>query len=314
MKACFRRNALRGWVANRFYYQRNIPRKDAAILSNCPVRDVRRIWIHSIFDHDGTIRRADPGNAGHGGSQELAPQTKAASKHGCDSVKRAGYRAIDLMEDHHLLPGVRFAVDAYVNFARTQPWPIAIASSLTELFAPDLMSARLAAFEKFYSWIDARGLDYFRRRVTQARRDSDEALGITLEYCNTPELQGEAVRALEFKCDVLWAILDAIHHGSYGNRRSSLKMRATPISGSAQPRLTNGVRLQTDSVTGKSVLLYPEGIIELNETAHEILSRCDGRTLDEHCSRALRRIRRRSRSACRRRARNVGRFASTKID
>src|SRR5436309_1440483 len=83
---------------------------------------------------------------------------------------------------------VRFAVDAYVNFARNQPWPIAIASSLTELFAPDLMSARLTAFERFYSWIDARGLDYFRRRVTQARRDSDEALGITLEYCNTPEL------------------------------------------------------------------------------------------------------------------------------
>ena len=76
------------------------------------------------------------------------------------------------------------------------------------------MSTRLAAFERFYSWIDARGLDYFRRRVTQARRDSDEALGITLEYCNTPELQREAVRALEFKCDVLWAILDAIHHAS----------------------------------------------------------------------------------------------------
>jgi pyrroloquinoline-quinone synthase len=113
------------------------------------------------------------------------------------------------------VPGVRFAVDAYVNFARSQPWPVAIASSLTELFAPDLMTARLAAFEKFYSWIDARGLDYFRRRVTQARRDSDEALAITLEYCNTPELQREAVRALEFKCDVLWSMLDAIYHG-YG--------------------------------------------------------------------------------------------------
>jgi pyrroloquinoline-quinone synthase len=110
---------------------------------------------------------------------------------------------------------VRFAVDAYVNFARTQPWPVAIASSLTELFAPDLMGARLAAFEKFYSWIDPRGLDYFRRRVIQARRDSAEALAITLEYCNTPELQREAVHALEFKCDVLWSMLDAIHH-AYG--------------------------------------------------------------------------------------------------
>ena len=139
-------------------------------------------------------------------------RTKAASKPGCDSVKRAAYRATISWQDRHVLPGVRFAVDAYVNFARTQPWPIAIASSLTELFAPDLMTTRLAAFEKFYPWIDARGLDYFRRRITQARRDSDEAIEITLEYCHTPELQGEAIRALEFKCDVLWSMLDAIHH------------------------------------------------------------------------------------------------------
>jgi pyrroloquinoline-quinone synthase len=83
------------------------------------------------------------------------------------------------------------------------------------------MSARLAAFEKFYSWIDARGLDYFRRRVTQARRDSDEALEVTLEYCNTPELQGQAVRALEFKCDVLWAMLDAIHHACPGSETAA---------------------------------------------------------------------------------------------
>ena len=185
-----------------------------------------------------------------------------------------------------------------MNFARSQPWPIAIASSLTELFAPDLMTTRLAAFEKFYSWIDAHGLDYFRRRVTQARRDSDEALAITLEYCNTPELQREAVRALEFKCDVLWSMLDAIHHGYFkegrspvrpsagefrrsGDRRSLLKMAATTISDFARPSLAKGVRLQIDSTTGKNVLLFPEGIVELNETAHEILSRCDGRTLGE---------------------------------
>src|SRR6266545_2184296 len=130
----------------------------------------------------------------------------------------------ELTQNRLLQPGVRFAVDAYVNFARTQPWPIAIASSLTELFAPDLMAARLAAFEKHYSWIDSRGLDYFRRRVTQARRDSDEALAITLDHCNTPELQREAVRALEFKCDVLWSMLDAIHH-AYGD----LKEGRSPV-------------------------------------------------------------------------------------
>jgi pyrroloquinoline-quinone synthase len=189
--------AIRGWVANRFYYQRNIPIKDAAILSNCPIREVRRLWIHRILDHDGF------------GKDEGGIEAWLRLGEACRLSRK------ELMEDRSVQPGVRFAVDAYVNFARTQGWPIAIASSLTELFAPDLMAARLAAFEKFYSWIESRGLDYFRRRITQARRDSDEALTITLEYCNTPELQRATVRALEFKCDVLWFMLDAIHH-AYG--------------------------------------------------------------------------------------------------
>jgi len=190
--------ALRGWVANRFYYQRNIPIKDAAILSNCPLREVRRVWIRRILDHDGTSE--------HEGGIEAWLRLGEA----------CGLSRDELLQNRLLKPGVHFAVDAYVNFARTQPWPIAVASSLTELFAPDLMALRLAAFEKYYSWIDSRGLDYFRRRVTQARRDSDEALAITLNHCNTPELQRDAVRALEFKCDVLWSMLDAIHH-AYGS-------------------------------------------------------------------------------------------------
>ena len=191
--------SLRGWVANRFYYQRNIPIKDAAILSNCSVREVRRVWIHRILDHDGN-------DENEGGIEAWLRLGEAC-----------GLSRDELLRDRHLLPGVRFAVDAYVNFARTKPWPIAIASSLTELFAPDLMATRLTAFEKFYSWIDPRGLDYFRRRTTQARRDSEEALAISVEYCNTPGLQRDAVHALEFKCDVLWSMLDTIHH-VYGNQ------------------------------------------------------------------------------------------------
>ena len=101
---------------------------------------------------------------------------------------------------------------APLPLARPAHEAIAIASSLTELFAPDLMATRLVAFEKYYTWIDPAGLDYFRRRVAQAKRDSDEALGLTLEYCNTPELQRAAESALEFKCDVLWSLLEAIHH------------------------------------------------------------------------------------------------------
>jgi pyrroloquinoline-quinone synthase len=126
--------------------------------------------------------------------------------------KACGLSRDELMQDKNLQPEVRFAVNAYVNFARNRPWPVAIASSLTELFAPDLMATRLAAFEKSYPWIDRHGLDYFRHRVTQARRDSSEALEIAIEHCSTPELQDAAVRALQFKCDVLWCMLDAIQH------------------------------------------------------------------------------------------------------
>jgi len=225
--------ALRGWIANRFYYQQNIPIKDAAILANCPVREVRRAWIHRILDHDGLMARSMEGGAPATpevtGSRELAPSREGGIAAWLRLGEACGLSREELLDNRDLLPGVRFAVDAYVNFARNRPWPIAIASSLTELFAPDLMAARLAAFEKFYSWINPRGLDYFRRRVTQARRDSDEALTITLKYCNTPELQRQAVRALEFKCDVLWSMLDAIHHAYFKEEQSPVRPSARDL-------------------------------------------------------------------------------------
>ena len=187
------REALRLWVANRFYYQLNIPVKDAAILTNCPVREVRRVWLHRIVDHDGT--QGDEGGIG------------AWLRLG----EACGLSRVDLLASRQVIPGVRFAVDAYVNFARSQPWPIAVASSLTELFAPDLMAKRLEAFERYYRWIEPRGLEYFRSRLTQARRDSGEALELTLTYCATRGTQEAAVRALQFKCDLLWSMLDSIY-------------------------------------------------------------------------------------------------------
>lgn len=183
---------LRSWAANRFYYQRSLPMKDAAILANCPVREVRRAWIHRIVDHDG-------GQEGEGGIEAWLRLAEAV-----------GLRRAETLDERHVLPGVRFAVDAYVQLARARPWPVAVASSLTELFAPDLMRERLAAFERFYPWVPSWGLDYFRSRLTQARRDSDEGLELTLTYCDTPALQQEAVGALSLKCDILWAILDAL--------------------------------------------------------------------------------------------------------
>jgi len=196
------RGALQTWVANRFYYQLNIPIKDAAILSNCPVREVRRLWLHRIIDHDGA--REDEGGIG------------AWLRLG----EACGLSRAAMLNGQQVIPAVRFAVDAYINFVRSNPWPIAVASSLTELFAPDLMAQRLEAFERSYSWIDARGLEYFRSRLTQAKRDSGEALELTLTYCNSLESQEAAVRALQFKCDLLWAMLDAIHLATLGSLKS----------------------------------------------------------------------------------------------
>ena len=151
---------IRGWVANRFHYQESIPIKDAAILSNCPDVTVRRRWIRRITDHDGV--GDDPGGI------EAWLQLGEA----------CGVPRDELTDHRHLQPGVRFAVGAYITFARTQPWVIAVASSLTELFAPDLMAERLAAFEKYYTWIDPEGLQYFRNRLFQAPRDSEHALEV----------------------------------------------------------------------------------------------------------------------------------------
>jgi pyrroloquinoline-quinone synthase len=186
------RRQIQGWVANRFYYQENIPRKDAAILANCPDCEVRRRWIRRILDHDGTTN-------GEGGIEAWLRLGEAV-----------GLTREEVRDERHLVPGVRFAVDAYVTFARTRPWVEAVASSLTELFAPDLMTERIAAFERFYPWIDGDGLAYFRARLDQAPRDAGHALEVVIEHCRSIEEQTRAVAALSFKCDVLWAILDAI--------------------------------------------------------------------------------------------------------
>jgi pyrroloquinoline-quinone synthase len=186
------REAIRVWVANRFYYQANIPIKDAVIISHCPSREVRRLWLHRIVDHDGV--QGDEGGIG------------AWLRLG----EACGFCREALLSQRHAIPAVRFTVDAYLKLARTQPWPIAVAASLTELFAPDLMSQRLEAFELFYPWIDPAGLDYFRTRIRQARQDSGEALALAIAHCVSREMQEQAVRALRLKCGLLWAMLDAI--------------------------------------------------------------------------------------------------------
>jgi pyrroloquinoline-quinone synthase len=183
---------IRGWVANRFYYQVSIPIKDAAILANCDDRSVRRNWVQRILDHDGY--GDDPG-----GIESWLRLAEAV-----------GLRREEVESFSRLLPGVRFAVDAYVNFARRAPWPEAVCSSLTELFAPEIHKQRLAGWPYHYPWIDRAGLHYFQSRVSLARRDVEFGLAVTLERFKTRAQQERALEILQFKLDVLWQMNDAM--------------------------------------------------------------------------------------------------------
>jgi pyrroloquinoline-quinone synthase len=183
---------IRGWVANRFYYQISIPIKDAAILANCDDRAVRRNWVQRILDHDG--HGDDPGG--------IESWLRLAEAVGLERSK------VESLSE--VLPGVRFAVDAYVNFARRAPWPEAVCSSLTELFAPEIHKQRLAGWPDYYPWIDASGLHYFQSRVSLARRDVEFGLAVTLERFTAREQQERALQILQFKLDVLWQMNDAM--------------------------------------------------------------------------------------------------------
>ncbi|HSI56598.1 MAG TPA: pyrroloquinoline-quinone synthase PqqC [Ideonella sp.] len=187
---------VRGWVANRFYYQIAIPIKDAAVMSNCPDREVRRGWVQRILDHDGFELNGvrDPG-----GIEAWLRLAEAV-----------GLTREEVEDQRHVIPALRFAVDAYVNFARRSPWQESVCSSLTELFAPEIHKQRLATWPEHYTWIDQDGLFYFRNRVSQARRDVEQGLAITLDHFNTRALQERACEILQFKLDILWAMNDAM--------------------------------------------------------------------------------------------------------
>jgi len=187
---------IRCWVANRFYYQICIPRKDAAILANMPDREHRRKWIDRILDHDG--------HGDHQGS--AAGGIEAWTRLG----EAVGISREELWSLQGVVPGVRFACDAYVNFAARAPWQEAVCSSLTEMFAPQIHKDRLATWPTHYPWIEAEGLAYFRSRIPLASRDVEHGLQVTLDHFTTRAAQHRALDILQFKLDILWTMLDAI--------------------------------------------------------------------------------------------------------
>jgi pyrroloquinoline-quinone synthase len=191
---------IRCWVANRFYYQICIPRKDAAILANMPDRAERRLWVERILDHDGY------GNYEASAAGGIEAWTRLG--------EAVGIPREDLWSLQGVVPAVRFACDAYVNFAARAPWQEAVCSSLTEMFAPQIHKDRLASWPLHYPWIEASGLSYFRSRIPLAGRDVEHGLRVTLDHFKSRADQTRALDILQFKLDILWTMLDAIEKAS----------------------------------------------------------------------------------------------------
>jgi pyrroloquinoline-quinone synthase len=186
------RAQLQRWVLHRYYYQTRIPIKDAIIVSKSEDRDFRRAWIRRITDHDGT-KDAEGG---------LGEWLVLARGMGLDEDEVRSTRSV--------LPAVRYVCDSYVELVRDRTLLEAVASSLTEHFAPDIMRTRVAAWEQHYPWVDRQALAYFRSRVPRATRDAEEALAFVVAHATTPALEDACVRALVDKCRILWAMLDAV--------------------------------------------------------------------------------------------------------
>ena len=187
------KDQLRAWALNRYCYQATIPIKDAVILSRMTDPELRRIWRQRIIDHDGE-------REGEGGIERWLVLSEGL---GLDRPYVTAMTGV--------LPATRFACEAYVNFVRERSLLEAVASSLTEMFSPQTISLRVAEMLRHYDYITPRILSYFEKRLTQAPRDSDFALDYVKRGARTPEAQQAALKALTFKCDMLWAMLDALH-------------------------------------------------------------------------------------------------------
>lgn len=185
---------VQAWALNRYCYQAAVPRKDAALMSRVADRELRREWVHRLLDHDGF-------GGEEGGIERWLVLTDAL---GLDRVY------VTTMQG--ALPATKFAVEAYVAFVREMPLTAAVASSLTELFAPAIHKERIVGMLENYDFIGERAMQYFKRRLDQANRDSDFALDYVKRHATTPKMQAAAIDAVRFKCNVLWAQLDALHH------------------------------------------------------------------------------------------------------
>ncbi|GGP25041.1 pyrroloquinoline-quinone synthase PqqC [Silvimonas amylolytica] len=184
---------VQAWALNRYCYQAAIPRKDAALISRTTDRNLRREWVHRILDHDGW-------NGEEGGIDRWLVLTESL-----------GLKSDYVISQRGALPATVFAVEAYVDFVARHPPVITVASCLTELFAPDIHRERISGMLENYPFINESVLVYFRRRLGQAPRDAEFALDYVKHHARTLAEQQGVLNALVFKCNVLWAQLDALY-------------------------------------------------------------------------------------------------------
>lgn len=297
------RAQVQAWALNRYLYQAAIPLKDASLIGRCDDPALRREWRRRLEDHDGF----DGTDTVDGGVARWLALTDGL---GID-------RAV-VVSGREALPATRFAVEAYIRFVRERPLLEAVASSLTELFSPQIIGERVSGMLAHYDYVTPATLAYFSKRPPQAARDSDFALAYVREHAVTAAEQQACLAALSFKCDVLWSMLDALYFayvapgfvppGAYRpegaasvdpvaagmGADATVTAHATvpddlppvvaarpgaSIDPQVRPRLAPGVRLHNDPKRGW-VLLCPERVIETQGPTSEILRRCDGqRTL-----------------------------------
>ncbi len=269
------KDQVRAWALNRYYYQAMIPVKDAAVLARMHDAELRRVWRQRIVDHDGDA----PGDGGIERWLKLA--------------EGVGFGRDYVLSTRGILSATKFAVEAYVHFVSERTLLEAIASSLTEMFSPTIISERVAGMLKNYDFITKDTLAYFDKRLTQAPRDADFALDYVKTHATTPELQRRAMDALTFKCNVLWVQLDALYFAYVAPGMIPpdawqpgvglvAEAAGTQAAGPRKtvpgdtPRLPRGVRLRHDETRGKTVLLAPERTFDLDDNAVAVLKLVDG--------------------------------------
>ncbi|MGU3538325.1 pyrroloquinoline-quinone synthase PqqC [Methylobacterium sp. A54F] len=283
------KDQVRAWALNRYYYQAMIPVKDAAVLARMTDASLRRVWRQRIVDHDGDA----PGDGGIERWLKLA--------------EGVGFERDYVLSTRGILNATKFSVEAYVHFVSERSLLEAIASSLTEMFSPTIISERVAGMLKNYDFITKDTLAYFDKRLTQAPRDADFALDYVKQHATTPALQRQAMAALTFKCNVLWTQLDALYFAyvapgmippdawrpgeglvaevpaeKAAPQAAPTQAAPTQAAGTGRieagdrPRLPRGVRMRFDETRRKHVLLAPERTFDLDDNAVAVLQLVDG--------------------------------------